>query len=280
MQIVLCADDYGLAPGIGLAIRDLFDRGRLSATSCICTFSDWPQEAALLKPYSGSVDIGLHLVFTDQTPLGQMPVLAPHGRLPSLRQLAMRSMMGNLPLDEIDAELERQWSQFEAELGCFPDHIDGHHHAHLLPGIAERVLSLVSRKAAGKTAIVTIGQGFSPWRRSKSFSRSIALLGFRFPEKVRRSGLCHNVGFSNFDADTPSYFDSTFNRLRPGPAHVKCHPGRVDQALLDRDSLTFEREREWQILVSPEFGGWLKSRSVGLARFHQINSQSASDDTR
>src|ERR1700755_2197770 len=29
----LCADDYGLSPGVNRAIRDLIDRGRLNATS-------------------------------------------------------------------------------------------------------------------------------------------------------------------------------------------------------------------------------------------------------
>ena len=32
-RIWLCADDYGLSPGINRAIRDLIERGRLNATS-------------------------------------------------------------------------------------------------------------------------------------------------------------------------------------------------------------------------------------------------------
>src|SRR5260370_4712250 len=32
-QIWLCADDYGLSPGVNRAIRDLIARGRLNATS-------------------------------------------------------------------------------------------------------------------------------------------------------------------------------------------------------------------------------------------------------
>jgi predicted glycoside hydrolase/deacetylase ChbG (UPF0249 family) len=32
-HIWLCADDYGIAPGVNTAIRDLIARGRLNATS-------------------------------------------------------------------------------------------------------------------------------------------------------------------------------------------------------------------------------------------------------
>src|ERR671918_3246438 len=32
-KIWLCADDYGLSPGVNRAIRDLIERGRLNATS-------------------------------------------------------------------------------------------------------------------------------------------------------------------------------------------------------------------------------------------------------
>ena len=34
-QIWLCADDYGLSPGVNRAIRDLIERGRLNATSAM-----------------------------------------------------------------------------------------------------------------------------------------------------------------------------------------------------------------------------------------------------
>ena len=32
-SIILCADDYGIAPGVNAAIRDLIARDRLNATS-------------------------------------------------------------------------------------------------------------------------------------------------------------------------------------------------------------------------------------------------------
>ena len=34
-RIVLCADDYGISPGVNAAIRELVARGRLNATSAM-----------------------------------------------------------------------------------------------------------------------------------------------------------------------------------------------------------------------------------------------------
>src|SRR4051794_20452051 len=81
---VLCADDYGLSPGISSAIRDLIARGRLSAPSCMTMSPFWPDHASWLKPYADQVDVGLHLTLTAPPPLGSMPRTAPDGRLPPL----------------------------------------------------------------------------------------------------------------------------------------------------------------------------------------------------
>jgi predicted glycoside hydrolase/deacetylase ChbG (UPF0249 family) len=34
-SIWLCADDYGISPGVNIAIRDLVVRGRINATSAL-----------------------------------------------------------------------------------------------------------------------------------------------------------------------------------------------------------------------------------------------------
>ena len=48
-RIVLCADDYGLSPGVSRAIRDLVTRGRINATSAMVVAPSLnPSEAALL----------------------------------------------------------------------------------------------------------------------------------------------------------------------------------------------------------------------------------------
>ena len=139
VPFILCADDYGLAPGVGAAIRDLIAQGRLSATSCMTAGPYWPEEARLLAPLAGQADIGLHFTLTDQTPAGPMPVLAPEGRLPPIGRLMKDAYTGRLDPAEIAAEFARQLHNFTAALGRTPDFIDGHQHVHLLPVVRDVV---------------------------------------------------------------------------------------------------------------------------------------------
>ncbi len=55
---ILCADDYGLAPGVSRAIARLLAAGRLSATSCITVTRFWPEQAAALRPFADTAEIG------------------------------------------------------------------------------------------------------------------------------------------------------------------------------------------------------------------------------
>ena len=68
-KIWLCADDYGIAPGVNAAIRDLIARGRLNATSAMVVApSLTPREVAALDSLNAGgghrAAIGLHLTLT------------------------------------------------------------------------------------------------------------------------------------------------------------------------------------------------------------------------
>ena len=67
-RIWLCADDYGLAPGVNRAIRDLIYRGRLNATSVMVVGPaigrDEVTELQAVAAASPRCAIGLHATLT------------------------------------------------------------------------------------------------------------------------------------------------------------------------------------------------------------------------
>src|SRR5690348_12024331 len=67
-RIWLCADDYGLSPGVNRGIRDLIARGRLNATSVMVVGpAIGRDEIASLKDAAASsarCAIGLHVTLT------------------------------------------------------------------------------------------------------------------------------------------------------------------------------------------------------------------------
>lgn len=271
--LTLCADDYGLAPGLGLAIRALIAQGRLQATGCMTGSPHWPAEAALLKPLDGLADIGLHLTLTDQAPLGSLPDLAPQGRLPSLGVLLKRSLTGRLDRAELAAELERQLDAFEAAMGRPPDFLDGHHHVHQLPGVGEAVLDLWRRRMGRRGWVrncaeppaAILRRGVSPLR-----ALVISRLGRRFAARLRAEGVPHNESFRGvYDFSGREPFDRLFTRFTSrlrGRTLMMVHPGLVDEALRAADSLTGQREVEYGFLASEDCARSLAGRGITLAR--------------
>src|ERR1700680_2966600 len=65
-KIWLCADDYAIAPAVGVAIRDLLARGRLNATSVMVVTPSFSSEAPPLAALQVELRaaIALHLPLT------------------------------------------------------------------------------------------------------------------------------------------------------------------------------------------------------------------------
>lgn len=271
--ITLCADDYGLAPGLGIAIRALIEQGRLQATGCMTGSAHWPDEARLLKALEGRAEFGVHLTLTDHRPLGPMPSLAPEGRLPPIGAMVKRSVLHRLDKAEIAAELERQVDAFEAQMGRPPDFLDGHHHVHQLPIIRDVVVDLWRRRLKAQGGWVR-----SCWENPLAIARRgvdpiratiIALLGIGLRRRMRAEGIPHNRSFRGvYDFSGKVAYAELFRIFSqaPGPGTlIMCHPGQVDEALRACEWLTDQREVEWKFLASDAFPLSLADRGITLA---------------
>src|SRR5215472_5417870 len=109
VRIWLCADDYGIAPGVNTAIRDLIMRGRLNATSVMVVAPSFTRaearSLAILNSGTPRAAIGLHLTFTAPfRPLtsGFSP-LRDNG-FPLLRDLFKAGLLRQLNSDALAAE--------------------------------------------------------------------------------------------------------------------------------------------------------------------------------
>jgi len=271
--VVLCADDYGLSPGIGIAIRDLLSMGRLSATSCMTAGPFWASEAELLKPFIEQADLGLHLTLTDQSPAGPCPKLAPNGRLPALPKLVTAALFGQLPLLEIEAETHRQIDRFEAAMGRPPDHIDGHQHVHGLPGIRAIVARAAAQRLGPRGYVRTTDAPIGFLAKAPSGLRAaiVAILGHGLTGLLDQAGIRHNRVFSGvrgFQEKVP-YLDLIRSALALNAPEllVMCHPGVKDDVLASLDSVVDQRVEEYQTLKSDEFAMVLAKAGIAIGRF-------------
>lgn len=148
-RLILCSDDFAYSPAISAAIVSLAQAGKINAISCMAVMPGWAADARLLAEVPAHVEIGLHLVLTGEVPRTPMPRFAPDGRMPDIDPLTRAAGRWRVPLDEIAIEISAQFTAFVAALRRPPDFVDGHQHAHALPGIRDLVLAETAARAPG-----------------------------------------------------------------------------------------------------------------------------------
>ena len=266
----ICADDYGLAPGVSQAIREVIAARRINATSVMTLFADLPAEAERLSPVTadGATSVGLHLTLTGGfRPLCAVPF--GEGTLPNLSRLIRRAFQGRLDQGALAAEVDAQFSAFTAAFGRPPDHVDGHQHVHVLPGIRSIVLDATRRHAPQAfvrdcTPAPGARQGFD------AKGRLIGAFSLRMARDAARAGLAVNTGFAGvYDFAAGVDFASLLARALvalPDGGLLMVHPGRVDNVLMVRDPLTDPRAVELAVLHGPLLPTLLSQADASLTR--------------
>jgi len=275
VRIWLCADDYGIAPGVNTAIRDLIMRGRLNATSVMvaapsCTRAE-ARSLAILNSGAPRAAIGLHLTLT--APFRPLtPGFQPRREngFPLLRDLFKAGLLRRLEPKTLAAEIDAQLAAFAATFGRPPDFIDGHQHAHLAPQVRDAVLAAAKRHAPG--AWVRQCGSVQPAIKRLGDPKGLLLDAFSRAMRARANKLAvpTNPAFAGTYSFRPGAdFAGKFPRFLdglPDGGLVMCHPGHVDEQLIRLDPLTDLREREYAYLAGDAFPAVLAARGLALAR--------------
>src|SRR3981081_1720845 len=151
-RIWLCADDYGLSPGVNRAIRDLIERGRLNATSVMVVGRAMARdEISTLRTAatnSPRCAIGLHVTLTAPfRPLTMHFQPLDGGMFLAFPKLLRAGLLRQLDPEIVHAELMVQLAAFSELFGRAPDFVDGHQHAQLFPVVRDAFLSAVKEAA-------------------------------------------------------------------------------------------------------------------------------------
>ena len=246
-----------MTEGVSRAIGELAAARRLSAASAMVTRPNWREMAPRLAAHRSHLAVGLHLNLTLGAPAGPMPKLAPGGEFPGRNALIARSLLGLVNVAEVTDEIDRQLDAFEICIGFPPDHIDGHEHVHVLPGIRTALLQRVTGRYGGLKPLVRVPSDTWAAISSRKVSRSKALavsaLSSGLAAQAERLGIPTNVGFSgfsNFDVAVPYERELADALVATGPRHiVMCHPGHPDAELAGVDPVVQRRRMEYDALM-------------------------------
>lgn len=267
-RIILCADDFAYSPAISDSIITLAEQQRLSATSCLTNFPNWPTDAKKIQSLSNQISIGLHLNFTE----GRALHAASQSQFDSIGQLIKRSFTKQVDKELIAQEIIAQIENFKKHFGQLPDFIDGHQHVHQLPIFREALLRAYHDYFPNKQTMIRVSS--NPLATAILQARHclklliISLSGaLALKKSLAKLKIPHNKSFSGIYHLQPTSYGKHFIRFL-GEVNesglIMCHPGNHSD--IATDTIARARQQEFDFLISKEFDILLASQSVQLCK--------------
>jgi hypothetical protein len=213
---------------------------------------------------------------TNSPPLSKQAQKHFGERFPGPGQLFRSGFLDALPLSVIECELEAQYQLLCERLGREPDYIDGHHHIHQYPRIADVISAFsVERRRKGQELYVrTTSDSYAAIAgRGVTAGKALLLsfLGAGPKRQLERSNIQSNTSFSGaYDFSRSHDYARFFRRMLKWQREnglIMCHPGKVDALLEARDPITGPRYDEYRYFCSAEFADDLAMSNVEVSRF-------------
>ena len=284
--MILCADDYGISPAVSAGILELVEQRKISSVSCMVIGTHATQELAHLRRWNKQVEVGLHLVLTNDRPLSHLPpqtgLADAQGRFLSFPQLLRNAYRRSLDADTVSQEIAAQLACFESVMHVAPDYLDGHQHVQQLPVIREAVTRcaehLVARRRRCYVRSAALpwtwlwGKGLFTSLKLAAANLAIAVPGRAMGRLLDQHTIPHNrflLGFYSYEDGTAfEEIVRLYLSVQPRARDIFfCHPGYIDDALRRRDPLAASRLDALRFLQSPRCQEFLEERGIHVNTF-------------
>jgi len=278
-QLIVTADDFGLALPVNEAVERGHREGILTSASLMVTATAAADavERARRLPQLG---VGLHLVLVDGRPAlppEQIPdLVGADGRFPADPVRAgLRIFLKPRARTQAAAECRAQLKAFR-RTGLVLDHVDGHHHFHQHPTVQRILLELAPE--FGIAAIRVPREPFgASWRASRDrlLQRLLAwLLHARrtaaMRRRLERAGIrCNDamLGLADTGRMGPERVRRFLGALPHGLTELYFHPATRRWDEIDAWPSDYEPEAEFAALVDPGVKAALEASGATLATF-------------
>jgi len=290
-QLIVNADDFGMADGVNRAIIHAHRTGIVTSTSLLANGAAFDEAAAAARA-NPTLAVGVHLNLTEGRPLSdpsQLGALATAAGefIGSPEALFFRMVTGRVALAAAEREFRAQIERVLAA-GIRPTHLDGHQHVHMWPPM----FALTARLAAeyGMAGVRSSRERRVDfpglWRRNARLRGKILVqlgvgLGLAFLAVASRAAL------SAAGVATPDYFygvsatgyldrgtlEDVLRDVPDGVSELMCHPGYVDAAL-ERVSTRLLRQRETELdaVAGPEARNLVERFGIVLVTYRALAS--------
>jgi predicted glycoside hydrolase/deacetylase ChbG (UPF0249 family) len=275
---------------VNRAIVETHRDGVVSSTTLMANSPAFDEavEAARTLP---KLSVGCHVVLTDGTPVsppGAVDTLLairsaePERFFASLSAFAARATLGGFDREQLVTEITAQIRKIQAT-GLEVTHLDSHKHTHVFPEILAAMLraaricgvrairspfvpvkAIKARQFAGKRALLKrYGQARILNTFARNFRRQAPRAGLRAPDGV--------IGLIETGCLDAILLRQALTGLPEGTWELVCHPGYADADLrAARTRLVEERERERNLLTSPEVKELLETEKIRLISYREL----------
>jgi hopanoid biosynthesis associated protein HpnK len=289
IRLIINADDFGLTERINDAIVEGHRKGIVTSTTLMANGPAFDNAAERAKT-ERKLGIGIHLNLSEGTPLtdpSQLSCLINETGVFYLSpvQMLRKLMLPGMSLGKVEMELRAQIEKV-LNAGIEVTHLDGHKHFHFLPQFLHIAIRLAQEykipaiRCAREWTSSLFRLAVRNWRASPTILKqyftgnALSILAATMKRKVEAAGLktpdyvlgIASTGFWDFH-----YLKDLIDRLPHGTSELICHPGYVDQHLLESPTrLLQQREIEMTALVYPEVKEWLLQRGVQLINYRNL----------
>lgn len=279
-QVIVCADDFGLAVEVNEAVEAGCRDGILTAASLMvgeAAATDAVERARRLP----KLKVGLHIVLVDGTPV------SPPSTIPDLldadgRLSANQARAGFRFFFKpgVRAQLEREiTAQFEAfrTTGLTLDHVNCHKHMHLHPTVAALIIRIGKR--FGMTAMrvpmepAAVIARAEPTRKSNLGETVLGAWTQVLRGQIRRAGLHANdqmFGLAWTGQMTEARLMSLLPHLPDGVSEIYFHPATARPDTLTRTMPTYVHDQEFRALVSPAARAYIAQAGIRLISYADL----------
>ncbi len=271
--LIVNADDYNVDVernrGILKAVRD----GVVTSVTVIAN-TNWDERtlSELKEMLAGRVGIHLNLSFGVPLTKPGETLVDESGQFPDKQKVWRRALFRRINLIEVEKEFTEQMNHFLKQ-GIHPDHLDGHNHIHVFPGIAAVVARLANQFGIEKVRLPS--EPFSGWRqhvRRNGFKKHFfGLLSAQARHVFGRHGIRSTDCFAGIQWPEVSRLESLRSflaQLPEGTTELMCHPGYASPAGDPFSSK--ERENELSCLSHPAVLEDIRRNGIKLISFGEL----------
>jgi predicted glycoside hydrolase/deacetylase ChbG (UPF0249 family) len=262
--LILHADDLGVAHSQDAASFDALDKGAINSGSVMMP-TPWVTEVVEYAKKNPNADIGLHLTFTSEWKTYRWGGLAPRDQVPSLYDpdgtfpTFTKDFVARAKVNEVEKELRAQVERAYA-VGLRPTHLDSH-----------------------MTALFTTPELFRMYVGvAREYKLPFTFYGTQTPAiraVMRDDDIVPSAVIMAEEAGSPEqwmrFYVNAIRNLKPGLSEILVHLGYDDSELraVTAGYDVFEakwRQRDYDVMTSPEFRKALKDNDVVLVTWRDI----------